>query len=380
VSSFDARLDVLRGTPRPLPYNARTLGALNANPGCDRRTLIDAAGIDKDALAAHLGLPRPLRKSQLALKHGLAFEQRVIGHDGAELVRLLREALGLTLPEVGYEDVNSVGSDEDRSTPQLRHAHTRSLIISATTKLSPPRTLLNHPVLYLPVAGQRVYLEPDVVAFHHHGVFHIVEIKSFPVINGQTDPAKIAAALTQAAAYVLALRHLLQEASLPPGCVSDVVVLINPLNLTQHPTATPFDASKQIRSLSRHLDRLSRLPELLDRIPPDTTLDLAPGPDGTPTRPRSELTAALARLDPLYTPHCRHHCDLAVHCRDEARTRNRIEALGTTVSEDIAGLDTTATALALTDGHIHPARDQEDITRALRHAHRLHAALQAGTE
>ncbi|MFD9280258.1 hypothetical protein ACFWD7_23640 [Streptomyces mirabilis] len=379
MSSLDARLDVLRGTSLPLPHNARTLAALTANPACDRRSLIDAAGIDKDALAAHLGLPRPLRKSQLALKHGLAFEHRVIGRDHAELVRLLREALDLALPEVAYEDLNSVANGEDRSSPQLRHARTRSLIISAATNKSAPRTLLNHPVLRLPVAGHHVYLEPDVVAFHHDGTFHVVEIKSFPVIYGQADPASVAAALTQTAAYVLALRDLLADEGLPPERVSDTVVLINPLNFTQRPTATLESAHRQIRSLRRHLDRLRRLPELLDQLPLDTTFDLALDPHGKPTRPRSELTAALARLNPLYTPHCRRHCDLAIHCRNEARSRDRTEALGTTVREDIAGITTVTTALDLADGRLHPADAQEDITRALRHAQRLYTDLQAGT-
>ncbi len=379
MSSLDTRLGVLRGPARPLPHSARTLAALTANPACDRRAVIDAAGIDKDALATHLGTPSPVRKSQLALKYGLAFEDRVLGRDHAELVRLLRETLDLDLPEVAYEDLNTVATDQGRSTPRLRHIRTRSLIISAATDLAPPRTVLNHPVLRLPVAGHHVYLEPDVLAFHHSGTFHVVEIKSFPVIHGQADPASVNAALTQAAAYILALRDILADEGLPPERVSDDVVLINPLNFTQHPTATRQSARRQVSSLRFHLDRLRRLPELLDQLPPDTSLDLAPDPDWKPTRPRRDLADALARLTPHCSPLCRHHCDLAVYCRDEARSRNRTEALGTAVREDIAGITTTTTALALVDGHIHPSDTQEDITRALRHAQRLFDDLQAGT-
>lgn len=380
MSSLDTRLNVLRGPSRPLPHSARTLAALTANPACDRRAVLDAAGIDKDALAAHLGAPSPSGKSQLALKHGLAFEDRVIGRDHAELVRLLRETLDLDLPEVGYEDLNSVATDQDRSAPRLRYIHTRSFIIAAATNLAPPRTLLNHPVLRLPVAGHHVYLEPDVVAFHHDGTFHVVEIKSFPVIYGQADPASVNAALTQAAAYILALQRLLAEAGLPPESVSEDVVLINPRNFTQRPTAVRQSATRQVRTLRFHLDRLRRLPELLDQLPPDTTFDLGLDPDGNPTRPRGELAAALALLTPHYTPRrCRRHCDLAVHCRDEARARNRTEALGTAVREDTAGIVTSATALALVDGRIHPSDAQADITRALRHAQRLYDGLQAGT-
>lgn len=379
MSSLDERLGVLRGTAAPIPHNARTLAALTANPSCERRSLLDAAGIDKDALAAHLGLPRPLRKSQLALDYGLAFERKVTAQAGAPLVPLLRQALGLSVPEVSYEDVNSVGSDDDKSPLRLRRIHTRSRIRRAAHGRPDPRTLLDHPVLRLTVAGHQAYLEPDVIAFQREGVFYVVEIKSFPVIHGQPDPLKATAALTQAAAYVLALRELLAEDGLPPERVSDTVVLVNPRNFTRHPTATPFSAHKQIKNLSRHLGRLRRLPELLGKVPPDTTFDLAPGPDQKPTRPRGELVAALATVRPNYTPDCRYHCDLAFHCRTEARNQGKTAALGTAVRDDLAGVDTIATALALTDGHLHPSRSQKDLTQALRHAQRIHADLQTDT-
>ncbi|MFE9476397.1 hypothetical protein ACFYOR_36080 [Streptomyces griseofuscus] len=380
MSSLDARLGVLRGNAPPAPHNARTLAALNANPSCDRRTLIDAAGIDKAALAAHLGLPQQLTRSRLALDYGLAFERKVTAQGGAPLVPLLRQALGLTLSEVSYDDINSVGSAEDKSPLGRRHSRTRTHILSAARhKPGQSRTLLDHPVLRLTVAGHQVYLEPDIIAFQHDGDFYIVEIKSFPAIHGQPDPTKAAAALNQAAAYVLAMRELLADNGLPPQRVSDTVILVNPRNFTQHPTATPYNAHQPIKTLSRHLHRLRRVPELLDKIPPLTTLDLAPGPDNQPTRPRSELVAALATTQASYNPGCRHHCDLAFHCRNEARNQGRIAALGTAVRDDLAGIDTITTALALTDGQLHPARDQKDITHALRHAQRMYAALQTDT-
>ncbi|MFJ8957633.1 hypothetical protein ACIRO1_46860 [Streptomyces sp. NPDC102381] len=340
--------------------------------------MMDAAGIDKGALAAHLGHGRPLEKSQLALDHGLAFERKVTSQGATPLVPLLRHALELTLPEVAYEDVNSVGSDHDTSSLGLRHARTSHLVLDAARGKSEPRTLLDHPVLRLTVGGHPVYLEPDVVAFQCNGKFHIVEIKSFPVIHGQADPVKVTAALFQAAAYVLALRELLEGDGLSPEHVSDTVVLVNPRNFSLRPTATSQSASLQIKILSRHLNRFDRLPELLDRLPPHTTFDLAPGPDKKPTRPRGDLVAALATTRPHYTPGCRHHCDLALHCRAEARNRGNIKALGTAVGEDLAGIDTIATALALADEHLHPSRDQKDITQALRHAHRIHADLRTG--
>ncbi|MFF7656471.1 hypothetical protein ACFZCY_42765 [Streptomyces sp. NPDC007983] len=376
MNLLDERLDALRGPAAPLPHTARTLAALTANPTCDRRALIDAAGIDKDALAAHLGLPRPLRKSRIALRHGTAFEHRVTDNSAGELVRLLRQALGLPLPQVSYEDLSRVAG---AAFPlRLRHARTRSFILRAADGKEDARNLFDHPVLRLTVAGHHIYLEPDVVAFRHDGRFHVVEIKSFPVVDGQPDGIKLGAALTQAAAYILALRELLTDNGLPGESVSDEVVLVTPLNFSGRPTATVVNAHWEVRSLSRHLGRLRRLPELLDRLPSGTTLDLAPGPDRKPTRPRRELHAALAALPPHYTPACQHHCDLAFHCRSEARRRGSLEALGTAVREDTAGIDTLAGALALTDNHVRPARDEKDIAQSLRHAQRVYDDFQAG--
>lgn len=378
MNSLAARLDALRGSGPAVPHTAKTLAALTANPECDRRALLDAAGVDKDALAARLNLPRPLRPSAIALDHAAAFERRVTAQAGAELVRLLRETLGLTLPEVSYEDVNAVGGRAP-STLALRYAHTRSLILGAARDTARARTLLDHPVLRLTVAGYPAYLEPDIVAFQHHETFHIVEIKSFPVIDGQADPAKVAVALTQAAAYVLALRELLAEDGHPPERVSNHVVLVNPRDLSHRPTATLTDAAQKIKTLSRHLGRLRRLPDLLDQLPPNTTFDLVPDREAKATRPREDLTAALSAPRAHYSPGCLYHCELASYCRNEARHQGRTEVLGTAVRDDIAGIDNIALALALTDGHQHPSRDRADITQALRHAHRAHADFLAGT-
>ena len=65
------------------------------------------------------------------------------------------------------------------------------------------------------VGGHLAYLEPDVVAFQVGGRFHVVEIKSFAVIDGQADEESVAAAAMQAAVYVLALQDLLTAEDLP---------------------------------------------------------------------------------------------------------------------------------------------------------------------
>jgi hypothetical protein len=44
----EARLRSIRGLVPPKRHDARTIAALTRNPGCDRRAVLDAAGVDKE--------------------------------------------------------------------------------------------------------------------------------------------------------------------------------------------------------------------------------------------------------------------------------------------------------------------------------------------
>jgi hypothetical protein len=373
VRSLEARLDALRGPARPESHNARTLAALTTNPGCARRALLDAAGVNKDDLAVHLGEARPLAKSSLALTRGVLFEQQVKADGCAELLRLLRDGLDLPLPEASHTDLSAVGSQD--ASMSLRHARTRSLIVQAANDKTDTRTLLDHPVLRLTVGEHQVYLEPDVIAFQIDGVFHIIEIKSFAIIDGQADGAKVAGATTQAAAYILALRELFTEEGIERDKVSNSIILVTPHNFSRRATAAVVDARKQLKSLQRQLTRLERIEILVDQLPAGTTFDLARDANGVPTRDRQQLRTALHAARARYAPRCRNHCDLAYFCRSEAREAGLVDVLGTSVRDDLGSIDIIDTALDIADGNRDPAPDQADLAIALRHAHAIHTRL-----
>ncbi|MER7499171.1 hypothetical protein AB0L05_25900 [Nonomuraea pusilla] len=358
------RLAALRGTTPQSPHDARAIAALAANPGCARRALLDGAGIDKDAAARHLGFPAPFGQSPFAITRGNAFESLVKADGCAELLRMLREVLGLPIAEVAYHDVENVGA-------HLRHAHTRALIDRAAAGAPGAGTLYDHPLLSLEIAGSTAYLEPDVVAFQLGGRFHIVEIKSFAVIDGQADPSAVAAAARQAAVYVLALRALLEELGHDPLKVSHDVVLVCPENFANRPVATLVDVRRQLAVLRRQLTRMTALDRLLDDLPEDLTFDLVPGEDGLPTRPAAELADALRRTDARYAPDCLSACDLCFFCRDEARQEGASDLLGRQVRDELGGVASVEEALGLADGTRHPAEGQEEIARLLRNAERL---------
>lgn len=362
--TVDPRLGQLRGPAAPTRHNARTIAALTTNPGCVRRALLDTAGVDKDALARRVGFPAPFGQSQFAITRGNTFEAQLKADGCAELLRLLRKILDLDLTEVAYADLANVGGINGQD---VRHRHAVRTLTGAADGRH-PGTLFDHPLLRLPVAGQDVYLEPDLVAFAHAGAFHVVEIKSFPVIDGQADPTTVAAAAIQSAVYVLALRRLLGGDA---ETVSADVILVCPENFSNRPVANRVDVRKQLIMLTHQLTRLTRVETLLDALPVGLTLDLVPDQRGQPTRPAAELVSTLSVLAARYAPGCLSTCELGFFCRNESA--GRTDRLGISVREQLGGVETVAESLALADGSWPGTDDQAEVAALLRTTARVYA-------
>ncbi|MEV4488678.1 hypothetical protein AB0K04_01010 [Micromonospora coxensis] len=359
MTSTVQRLAAIRGDGPPKRHNARTIAALTGNPGCARRAVLDGAGVDKPKLAERIGFPARFGQSRFAITRGNAFEAQVKADGGVELLRLVARRLGVPVPErASWTDL---GGAED-----LPDRHERSR--RALTAVGPDAALFDHPLLGLDVAGQRVSLEPDLVAARLGGRFHVVEIKSFPVVDGQADPAKVSAAAVQSAVYVLALRELLAAEGHDEDLVSHDVVLICPRDFTNEPVASLLDVRKQLLVLRRQLDRMARLDDLLAAVPAGFTADPAAEPGA--------LAAALRTVEARYAPECLASCELAYFCRDEAR--GHTGALGRPVREALGGVGTVADVLALAAGKRAPDPGQEEAAALLRAAARLRADALAG--
>ncbi|WP_283134905.1 hypothetical protein [Rhizohabitans arisaemae] len=365
-----SRLDPVRGSAEPVEHNARTIAALAVNPGCDRRAVLDAAGVDKRKTARHLGRSGAFGRSPFAQSRENSFADLVKADGAAHLLRLLRERFGLSLSEVAYVDVSDAGADRRA---EVRHARTRTELARAAEGRETTGTLFDNPMLKLDVAGYEVYLEPRVIAFQVRGRFHVVEIKSFPIVDDQADAAQVSAAARQSAVYVHAMRCVFADLGLDPGRVSHEVLLVCPKDFANHPTAALIDVRPQLSVLRRQLARLKRIDHILDGLPAGFTLDLRPDAAGTPTRPAAELRTALTTVEARYAPECLDSCEMAFFCRDEARAADRVEALGRSVREELGGLESVAAVLALADGTASPTDDQQEIAARLRHVQLLYA-------
>ncbi|MCB8906402.1 MULTISPECIES: hypothetical protein [unclassified Streptomyces] len=350
------QLAELRGpaTP-PRPLDARALAALAANPGCRRRALLDGAGVDKSALAAKLGSPAPFGQSQFAIVRGNSFEAKVKADGGRELLRL-----------IGVEDPGTVSVPELAAAgPEGRVARTALALREATA--AGAWTLLDHPLLALEVAGSPVYLEPDAVVVRPDGGWTVVEIKSFPMVDGAADASKVGAAARQAAVYVLALERV---AAVTEGArVARSVLLVCPKDFSNLPTASVVDVRKQRSVTRRQLDRLTRIDEIAAALPEGVSFDVA-------ERSAEELAAAVECVPHQYAPECLAACELAFHCRSRARQADAVETLGRSVRGELGGLTTVAAVLAAARGE---EGDPEDpAVAALRRARALREEALSG--
>ncbi|MFF5855653.1 hypothetical protein ACFY8B_08445 [Streptomyces sp. NPDC012751] len=359
------RLAELRGPDVPAKaLDARALAALAANPGCARRAVLDGAGVDKARLATALGAPSGFGQSQFALTRGNAFEARVKADGGAELLRLAHARL-----DPGAEPpAGAAVPDLTAHGPEGRTARTALALREATR--AGGWTLLDHPMLALDVAGSPAFLEPDAVVVHPDGGWSVVEIKSFPMVDGSADPAKAGAAARQAAVYVLALEQVAARLE-PAPRVHHRVLLVCPKDFSNLPAGCAVDVRKQRAVTARQLARLTRIEEIAGALPEGTCF--------APDRPAEELTASVEAVPATYAPECLSACELAFHCRDRARADGAVTRLGRPLRAELGGLATVGEVLAAARGE---AGDPDDpAVAALRRAAALRAeALRAAGE
>ncbi|MGY1500551.1 hypothetical protein ACW4TU_28910 [Streptomyces sp. QTS52] len=369
------RLAELRGPAVPAKaLDARALAALAANPGCRRRAILDGAGVNKATLAGALGSPSAFGQSQFALARGNTFEARVKADGGAELLRLVHEKL-----DPGAEPpVEATVPDLTASGPEGRTARTALALREATAATRAGTrtgvwTLLDHPMLVLDVAGSPAFLEPDAVVVHPDGGWTVVEIKSFPMLDGSADPAKVGAAARQAAVYVLALEEvaarLVQDGD-PAPVVHHRVLLVCPKDFSNLAAASAVDVRKQRAVTGRQLSRLTRIEDIADTLPEGTCF--------APDLPTAELTAAVESVPAEYAPECLSACELAFHCRDRSRARGAVTSLGRSVRAELGALTTVDDVLSAAHGR---SGDPQDPTvAALRRAAALRAEALRGAE
>lgn len=363
-------LERIRGSMKLARANARTVAALTENPGCTRRRVIDAAGVRAFDLADHLGHPVTRGRSPFAITSGNGFEYRLKkGSAYALLVEAIARYVELPkqpkVVDLGFAKGVPIG------TPALKvRARETERILSSIAGGEPSAPhILDHPILWFDVAGAPVYLEPDALAFRIGKKLELVEIKSYPIIDEQADPAKLAATAGQAAVYVLALRATFARLGLDPETITPSVILVAPRNFGRKPTAHRVPLKKRIMALERLLGAVLKADALLGtlKLPQSFTLDV----DSADTKPdagsQDALARAVKRLPMLYAPECLAACDMAKFCRNQAIVEDIPARLGRSARDGLAGVSALGDALRLaTKGPSAGEKRLADVAETLR--------------
>lgn len=344
-----AALGAFRGGVPVKSHNARLIAAIRDNPACNARRVLDAAGVDKGALAARLGRPMPEGQSVFALQRGARFERLVKDDNYGELIRLLREA-GYPIDAVRVlplRDLYPIDPRNPAAALAQRAAETRTAIIAMAEGRDGAYNLIDGGALQWDFGGAIARLEADGIAWRIGDLIRVIEIKSFPVVDGRADPEKVGGAAWQSAVYVAALVDALEVAGLDPSVVSTEILLICAKNTSLVPTVVKVDVARQVRALRRMLARRATIPTILAALPPGVTLDT----DGmSEEQAAAHIADVLDTLGTNYVPSCLSACPLAFHCRAAARAASDPSCLGNDARASLGPVRNLGRALELASG------------------------------
>jgi len=335
--------------------------------------VIDSAGVAAHELAEQLGHP-PLRgQSPFAIAGGNRFEDRLKKRSNYELlVDALEPFVELPKPpNLVVEDVNNVGRQPDpQAWMNARVARTdEALALIASGDTTAPH-IVDHPVLRFDLAGVMVNLEPDALAFRIGDKLELVEIKSYPVIDGQADPGKLSSTAGQAAVNHMALRGTLERLGFDPELLTWSVILVAPRNFGRTPVAHRIPLTKKSLSLSRVLDAVPRTGDVLEELHEALTFDVDPDGELDVDELRAALDTAVSSVAALYVPECIQNCDMAKFCRQEAWRTDNPARLGRNARDNLAGVHSLADALRLaTRGASEDEPHLVDVAEALEDAY-----------
>jgi hypothetical protein len=318
---------------------------------CPTASLAFAEGFDLDRVLQGTEYADPFGQSEFMFERGRMFE-RLVKQDAGDghcrygpLLELLRENLGFEAPEARIVNLRQeLGTDM-----AARARRTRRLLGEMADGREGFANIVDGAVLQASVAGDVANYEADGLAFRLGGLLRVVEIKSFPVVDGRADTVALAAALDQGALYILLVRMALEAEGLDPGLASDELVLVTPRNVGLTPTL-------HLRRVTARIARIRRLLEAIPTVLPAGAAggasrfqDVASG-DGRTAEER--IDSALEICDEVGTEFgaaCQ-GCGMYRLCRDRAFRLGAVELAGEEVARGLAGIADLGRAAELAEG------------------------------
>lgn len=361
MNATPTALTRLRGDFPEARMNARKVASIVEAPGCTRRTLLDAAGVDTARLVQELGYRRD-RQSPLAISRAAQFDALLARDEHAQLIQLARRYLNLNLTDVRKRDLSASGtSGRVRAAAySRRRILTKQELRNILRGEAESSNLLIKPVTSITIGELEAHLEQDVLAFAERGLLHVVAVRNFYMLRDHADPALVGQAARETAVHVLSLQRMAQTLGARPEQISTKVLLVLPRDLLFVPTGVVVDVADEVRHLSDALDRISDVEAAAEKLDLVTPLPALPLVGEDTASFKAQALEALGALPRRFGDGCV-TCPLFRACRDEEERAGSTARLGSAVTGLCGDTGTVERALALTDGMQTPQTVSEEV-------------------
>lgn len=374
TSKLDRRIAEIRGTSPIQSPSVHRLAAYSQHTDCTLATLGFSAGVDFDRLLKGTRLEAPFGQSPFAFRRGLSFEKRLRDDDYSATLQVLRDEMGFRGGKLAVVNLRKAYPANAASMP-LRARDTRAILDRIARGDSAAPDLIDGAVLCGTIGGRFAYFEADALAARSGLQIRVAEVKSFPKVDGRVDAEKLGAALDQVAVYALLARGEIDRLGFDAvRLVSDVGLLITPLNVGMTPTL----------SVQKVVNRIARIEKLLASVPRVTDVaasvpaDLSFGPVADRTADEGQRLDALHVIadgvGTAYKPSCLTTCGNALFCRERAFQKGLPCIAGTSAVRLLPGVPSLDRAEELTRG-VMPAPSEEAAAGQLARAGRLYDAM-----
>lgn len=335
----------------------RRIEKLVANPQCEANVLAAAHDISMEAVARAEGLEPKVGLSPFARQRGENFEKAQFQDDAASLREALIEEGALSLSATGFIDLRP----SDRGSPARRLAESAKRFEELLSDPRSFRGIIAGPGLVLPGTIQHLggLMAADFVlldAMDGALTLTVGEIKSYPDLDGYTDPAQISGTRAQAGLYHHVLSEMLQDlgASAPALSPWGVIVLARPgLSANRPSVRAREDLAWQAARAGRALEALK---SAFDASPELASL----GHDD------AKAIGVIAAAGTCYAEHCSSFCERAEGCRRLALEKGQGVALGEDVARLLGSISIPRSAALLTGANPNNDLERDFVARTNR--------------
>lgn len=327
-------LQRLRGEFPGARLNARRVASIVEAPGCVRRTVLDAAGVDTTFLVQQLGFKRD-RQSPLAISRAAQFEALLERDGRAQLIQLARRHLDLELSDVRVKDLSVAGTrSQVRIAADTRRTKLTKQELGHILRREPgAANLLVKPLTTLTIGNLEAQLEQDVLAFAEQGALHVVAIRNFYMTRDDADPTLVGQAARETAVHVLSLQRMAEALGCDRAQISTKVLLVLPRDLLFVPTGVVIDVADEVEHLEQAIGRIGDIEDLAESL---DLIALPPPPETLSSEDdheqfRGEVRGALRAMPMRFGDGCV-SCAMFRSCRQEAEAERSTARLGSVVA------------------------------------------------